>query len=245
MNEVTHIAVVDDDAEINKLLCELLRQHGYKISAARNAEELFHLLKTDSSVHLIVLDILMPGIDGLEVCRRLRTESNTIPIIIITALNDVTEKIVGLELGADDYLTKPFNPRELLARIKAVLRRLPHNKGSSKNTHEPYKQNILTFNGWKLNTATRQLLSDEEVEVSLTSRTYDLLLAFLEHPQRVLSRDHLLTILSNRTAEPFDRSIDVQVSRLRQKLNDDPKEPNLIRTVRSGGYLFTASVNHL
>ncbi len=244
MNEIIHIAVVDDDTEINTLISEFLCQHGYKVSTAHNAEQLFKLLKTDSSIQLIVLDILMPGMNGLDVCKRLRTESNLTPIIIITALNDLTEKIVGLELGADDYLTKPFNPRELLARIKAVLRRVQY-KSENIESDGSYKQAVLTFNGWRLNTATRQLLSDEEIEISLTSRTYDLLVAFLEHPQRVLSRDQLLTILSNRTAEPYDRSIDVQVSRLRQKLNDDSKDPHLIKTVRSGGYLFTPSVKRL
>lgn len=247
MDKQTHIAVVDDDTEINDLLREFLTQHGYKTSTAHNAEELFALLKTQHDIDLIVLDLLMPGIDGLETCKRLKAEFNPMPIIMVTAISDVTEKILGLELGADDYLTKPFNPRELLARIKAVLRRSHHETPSAENhaAAQPTTGNILSFNGWKLNIATRQLLSHEDVEISLTSRTYDLLVAFLEHPQRVLSRDQLLTILSNRTAEPFDRSIDVQVSRLRQKLNDDPKEPKLIKTVRSGGYLFTSPVKSL
>jgi two-component system OmpR family response regulator len=242
-----HIAVVDDDVEINTLLSEFLTQHGYKTTTAHNAEELFALLKIHNDIDLIVLDLLMPGIDGLETCKRLKAESNTTPIIMVTAISDVTEKILGLELGADDYLTKPFSPRELLARIKAVLRRSHTDNTLTENhveTTEYPKGSILAFNGWTLNLATRQLLSHENVEISLTSRTYDLLLAFLEHPQRILSRDQLLTILSNRTAEPFDRSVDVQVSRLRQKLNDDPKEPKLIKTVRSGGYLFTSPVKH-
>lgn len=247
MDKPLHIAVVDDDVEINNLLREFLTQHGYKTSTAHNAEELFALLKTHSDIQLIVLDLMMPGIDGLETCKQLKADENPIPIIMVTAISDVTEKILGLELGADDYLTKPFSPRELLARIKAVLRR-SHADTSTPENHtssELPKGSILTFNGWTLNVATRQLLSEQNVEISLTSRTYDLLVAFLEHPQRILSRDQLLTILSNRTAEPFDRSIDVQVSRLRQKLNDDPKEPKLIKTVRSGGYLFTSAVKHL
>ena len=190
----------------------------------------------------------MPGIDGLETCKQLKSGPYQIPIIMVTAISDVTEKILGLELGADDYLTKPFNPRELLARIKAVLRRattIPSLKETETSSTDNLKGSVFTLNGWKLNIATRQLLSHENVEIMLTSRTYDLLLAFLEHPQRVLSRDQLLTILSNRTAEPFDRSVDVQVSRLREKLNDDSKEPKLIKTVRSGGYLFTPPVKRL
>jgi two-component system OmpR family response regulator len=247
MDKEIHLAVVDDDPEISKLLNEFLSQHGYKISIAHNANELFALLEIHSDIQLIVLDLLMPGIDGLETCKQLKSGPHQVPIIMVTAISDVTEKILGLELGADDYLTKPFNPRELLARIKAVLRRAknPLLKETETPSADIPKGSIFTFNGWKLNIATRQLLSHENVEIMLTSRTYDLLVAFLEHPQRVLSRDQLLTILSNRTAEPFDRSVDVQVSRLRQKLNDDSKEPKLIKTVRSGGYLFTPPVKRL
>jgi two-component system OmpR family response regulator len=240
MNEVKHIVTVDDDKEIRKLLTDFLTQHGYKVSAAKNAKELYDLLEKDNTIQLVILDIMMPGVDGLDICKHLRTHSNQIPIIIASGVCEVTDRIIGLELGADDYVVKPFNPRELLVRIKAVLRRAQTlSKASSEN---PQQGNLLHFCDWTLNTANRQLLSPDNIEISLSGRAYDLLVVFLEHAQRVLSRDQLLTILSNRTAEPFDRSIDVQVSRLRQKLGDDPKEPKLIKTVRTGGYLFAASV---
>ncbi len=247
MNEIKHLVTVDDDKEIRELLADFLTQHGYKVSSAQNAEELFKLLDKDKSIQLIVLDLMMPGIDGLEVCKRLRTQSNLIPIIMLSGVSDTTDRVIGLELGADDYLIKPFNPRELLSRIKAVLRRsqsmLNNPSQNNQEAIESIRQgDLLHFCDWTLNTANRELLSPDNIEISLSGRAYDLLLVFLEHPQRVLSRDQLLTILSHRTAEPFDRSIDVQVSRLRQKLGDDPKEPKLIKTVRTGGYLFASSV---
>lgn len=213
MEHKKHIVVVDDDKEIRTLLSKFLFNHNYLVSMAQNAKELFQLLKEEEHADLIVLDIMMPGLDGLEVCRTIRQTSD-IPIIMLTAVSDETDRIIGLELGADDYLTKPFNPRELLARIKAIFRRsqlIP-----SANNHKIGRSPCLKFSGWSLDTATRQLLSPDNIEVPLSGRGYDLLLVFLEHPQRVLSRDQLLEILSNRTAEPFDRSIDVQVSRLRQ-----------------------------
>lgn len=247
MNEIKHIVIVDDDKEILALLSDFLAQHGYKVSSAQNAKELFKLLENDKSIQLIVLDLIMPGMDGLEVCQQLRNQSNQIPIIMLTGVSEAADRIIGLELGADDYLIKPFNPRELLSRIKAVLRRSHdifnntshNNQDTIENIH---RGDLLHFCDWTLNTANRELLSPDNIEISLSGRAYDLLLVFLEHPQRVLSRDQLLTILSHRTAEPFDRSIDVQVSRLRQKLGDDPKEPKLIKTVRTGGYLFASSV---
>lgn len=242
-----HIVIIDDDKEICSLLQDFLVKHDYHITALTNENDLFTILDDSNAVDLIILDLMLPNTNGFEICKQLRANFNRIPIIMLTALTDDIDKILGLEIGADDYLTKPFNPRELLARIKAILRRTeePLETKPTNNNNQPISninRNILKFGGWKLNTASRQLFSPNDVEVSLSSRSYDLLLVFLERPQHVLSRDQLLTILSNRTAEPFDRSIDVQVSRLRQKLEDDSKEPRLIKTVRNGGYLFALQV---
>lgn len=248
MEPLQHIIVTDDDEEIRNLLSKFLANHGYQVSAAENGEQLLMLLNDANNAYkLIILDVMMPGIDGIETCRRIRQHS-AIPIIMLTAVTDDTDKILGLEFGADDYLAKPFNPRELLARIKAVLRRSQENPVSAATQAPVAKRNappIYEFVGWQLDTATRRLLSPKQLEVPLSGGTYDLLLAFLEHPQRILSRDHLLDVTRNRTAEPFDRSIDVQVSRLRQKLEDDPKDPKILKTVRTGGYLFTAAVKRI
>ena len=241
MDELVHIAVIDDDNEIRKLLHEFLSKYGYRVSVAKDAKELFKLLAEFQDIKLLVLDIMLPGTDGLQICQQLRQSRNKIPIIMLTAAIEDSEKIIGLEFGADDYLTKPFNPRELLARIKAILRRT--NDINEQDGNElSNNASLLKFAGWSLNTASRQLFSPDNIEVTLSSKGYDILVIFLEHPQRVLSRDQLLTILSNRSAEPYDRSIDVQIGRLRQKLGDDPRDPKLIKTVRSGGYLFAVPV---
>ena len=182
---------------------------------------------------------MMPGEDGLALCRRLRAQpgpSGAIPIIMLTAMGEETDRIVGLEMGADDYLPKPFNPRELLARAKAVLRR---STGLPVGTSAEPASRGLTFEGWRLDIAKRELWSPDNVLVQLSAGEFDLLVAFVEHPQRVLTRDQLLDLARGRSAMPFDRSIDVQVSRLRRKIEPDPKEPTLIKTVRSGGYIFT------
>jgi len=239
MDKQKHILIVDDDKEIRTLLNSFLSKNSYQVSIAQNGDELFHLMKKNENIDLVVLDIMLPGLDGLEICKKIRQTSN-IPIIMLTAVSEEADRIIGLELGADDYLTKPFNPRELLARIKAVFRRfhVEHIDGAKITK----KYNLLKFSGWTLDTATRQFLSPDNIEIPLGGRSYDLLLVFLEHPQHVLSRDHLLEILSNRSAGPFDRSIDVQISRLRQKLGDDPKDPKLIKTIRTGGYFFASTV---
>ncbi|HLO77579.1 MAG TPA: winged helix-turn-helix domain-containing protein, partial [Magnetospirillum sp.] len=189
----------------------------------------------------VVLDLMMPGEDGLSLTRRLRAQGSALPIVMLTAMGEDTDRIVGLEMGADDYLAKPFNPRELLARIKAVLRRAqpgaPAPAPAAKGVGTRYG-----FLGWVLDVATRDLLSPDGVVMTLSAGEFDLLLAFVEHPRRVLSRDQLLDLARGRQAIPFDRSIDIQVSRLRRKLGDDPKEAQLIKTVRGGGYLFTPEV---
>jgi two-component system OmpR family response regulator len=243
MDKQPHLLVVDDDREIRTLISQFLTKHGYRVSSARDGAEMMQVLDS-SRIDLIVLDLMMPGEDGLALCRRLRAQpgpSGAIPIIMLTAMGEETDRIVGLEMGADDYLPKPFNPRELLARVKAVLRRatgLP--VGSSA---EPVNRG-MTFEGWRLDIAKRELWSPDKVLVQLSAGEFDLLVAFAEHPQRVLTRDQLLDLARGRSAMPFDRSIDVQVSRLRRKIEPDPKEPSLIKTVRSGGYIFTPVVGN-
>lgn len=240
MNTTPHILVVDDDHEIRELLARFLAKHGLHVSTARDGAEMSKLLDAHG-IDLVVLDLMMPGEDGLSLTRRLRAQGCTLPIIMLTAMAEDTDRIVGLEVGADDYLPKPFNPRELLARIKAVLRRAPAESDAPAPTSGGGGHR-LRFDGWVLDMATRDLTDPDGVILTLSAGEFDLLRAFVEHPRRVLSRDQLLDLARGRQAIPFDRSIDIQVSRLRRKLNDDPKEPQLIKTVRGGGYLFTPDV---
>jgi len=234
MDRMPHLLVVDDDRDIRTLVAQFLTKHGYRVTAVRDGAEMMKALEA-SRVDLIVLDLMLPGEDGLSLCRRLRATSAT-PIIMLTAMGEETDRIVGLEMGADDYLAKPFSPRELLARIKAVLRRA----GGPQTVGEGAA--VLRFEGWSLDLTKRELRSADGVLVQLSAGEYDLLVAFVEHPQRVLTRDQLLDLARGRAAVPFDRSIDVQVSRLRRKIEPDPAEPTLIKTVRGGGYLFTPAV---
>jgi two-component system OmpR family response regulator len=236
MERQPHLLVVDDDREIRDLLARFLARHGFRVSAARDGAEMFRALQ-DARVDLIVLDLMLPGEDGLSLTRRLRASSRT-PIVMLTAMGEETDRIVGLEMGADDYLPKPFGPRELLARVKAVLRR-------AGEAGEPGAAagRVLAFDGWELDLARRELRDPGGVLVQLSAGEFDLLVAFAEHPRRVLSRDQLLDLARGRAAAPFDRSVDVQVGRLRRKIEPDPKEPTLIRTVRGGGYLFTPAVS--
>jgi two-component system OmpR family response regulator len=236
MEPVPHIAVVDDHRDIRDLVGKYLAQHGYRISVAENAAALRRLLER-SAPDLIVLDVMMPGEDGLSVCRQLRGTTN-LPIILLTAMAEETDRIIGLEIGADDYLTKPFNPRELLARIKAVLRRV----NSLPPQRDKLKAKALRFDGWLLNVGRRELVGREGVAVPLSTAEFRLLKAFLDHAGLVLSRDQLLDITVGRAADTFDRSIDNQVSRLRKKIETDPKNPVLIKTHWGGGYSFTAEV---
>ena len=241
MERIPHILVVDDDREIRALLTRFLGGPGYRVSSARDGAEMMRALE-GGRIDLIILDVMLPGEDGLSLCRRVRAAS-TVPIIMLTAVGDETDRIVGLEMGADDYLSKPFNPRELLARIKAVSRRaagpgMPVSAGECGGS----SGRALVFEGWRLSLARRELHSPDGVLIQLSAGEFDLLVAFAEHPQRVLTRDQLLDLARGRTAAPFDRSIDVQVSRLRRKIERDPADPALIKTVRGGGYLFAASV---
>jgi len=236
MTKQDHILIVDDDAEIRGLIREYLQKHGYRVAVAANGRELRGAVQT-ARPDLIVLDLMLPGEDGLELCRELRTDSN-VPIIMLTARGDETDRIVGLEMGADDYLPKPFSPRELLARIKSVLRRaraLPENLKRE-------EVSSFRFAGWTLDVVTRNLTSPQGVVVPLGGTEFRLLRIFLDHPNRVLTRDQLIDLMLSRDASPFDRAIDVQVSRLRHRLGDDAKEPAIIKTVRSQGYVFAAHV---
>jgi two-component system, OmpR family, response regulator len=236
-NTKPHILIVDDDAEIRDLLSRFLVKHDYRVTTARDGREMKKVL-SDWQVDLIVLDLMMPGEDGLSLCRKVRAESN-MPVIMLTAMGEDVDRIIGLEIGADDYMAKPFNPRELAARIKAVLRRAE--QGGALSGGDGEKSGRYAFDRFELDPATRSLYQGE-VEIDLTAGEYDLLLAFVSHPQRILNRDQLLDMAKGRSAIPFDRSIDVQVGRLRKKIEPDYRDPTLIKTVRGGGYMLTADV---
>ena len=239
METAPHILVVDDDREIRELLARFLEKHGLRVTAARDAREARRALP-NAHFQLIVLDLMMPGESGLDFARFVRSTSDT-PIIMLTAMGEETDRIIGLELGADDYVSKPFNPRELLARIRAVLRRV--SETSDRKRDLPAR--AFRFAGWVLEPARRRLLNPDGVEVPLTGGEFDLLLALAERPNRVLTRDMLLDLLRGRQAGPFDRAIDVAVSRLRRKMEDDGRNPQVIKTVRGGGYVLAASVERL
>ncbi len=236
MDQPNHILIVDDDAEIRTLLGTYLTRNGLKATAVGDGKAMWRALDA-GHVDLVVLDLMLPGDDGLTLCRDLRAKSE-LPVIMLTARGDETDRIVGLEMGADDYMPKPFSARELMARIKAVLKRtrcLPPNM-------RPDESHELVFDGWKLDTVHRHLLSAQGVVVSLSGAEYRLLRIFLAHPNRVLNRDQLVDLTQGREADPLDRSIDVQVSRLRHRLGDDPKDPQLIKTVRGEGYVLAVKV---
>jgi two-component system OmpR family response regulator len=236
MNTQDHVLVVDDDADIRDLLRDYLQKNGYRVTVAADGRAMwaaFNAARPD----IVVLDVMLPGDDGLTLCRDLRARSQ-LPIIMLTARGEETDRIVGLELGADDYLPKPFNPRELIARIKSILRRtrtLPENL-------QPEEAQRLRFAGWMLEVATRNLHSPARVVVPLSGTEFRLLRIFLAHPNRVLTRDQLIDLMLSRDATPFDRSIDVQVSRLRHRLDDNAAQPAIIKTVRGQGYVLAAAV---
>lgn len=237
MDGSPHILVVDDDHEIRDLLTRLLRKEGLRVSTAFDGRDMKRVL-ADARIDLIVLDLMLPGDDGLALCRQLRAQSN-IPIIMLTAKGDEFDRVLGLEMGADDYLAKPFSSRELVARIKALLRR----SSATASAVEEVEETVIGFAGWKFDTAKRELLSAEGVVVPLSTGEFDLLLALVRHPRRVLTRDQLLDLARGRAAGVFDRSIDTQVSRLRKKIEADPKDPQIIKTVWGGGYMFTPEVS--
>jgi DNA-binding response OmpR family regulator len=240
MDHVDHVMIVDDDREIRELAGNFLKKNGLTVTLAADGRQMRSLLES-LSVDLIVLDIMMPGDDGLVLCRELRSgKHRRIPILLLTARSDDMDRVIGLEMGADDYLVKPFVARELLARIKAILRRtrmLPPNF----QVTEPGRE--IAFGNWRLDTTARHLLDADGTIVSLSGAEYRLLRVFLDHPQRVLNRDQLLNLTQGRDADFFGRSIDLLVSRLRQRLREDAREPMYIKTVRSEGYVFSAAVD--
>jgi two-component system OmpR family response regulator len=236
MDTQDHILIVDDDADIRDLLGDYLAKNGYRASVAADGKAMWAALAR-GKVDLIVLDLMLPGEDGLTLCRKLRGEADT-PVIMLTSLGEETDRIVGLEMGADDYLSKPFSPRELVARIKSVLRRarsLPRNLRADEASE-------IRFAGWRLLTGPRHLVSAEGVVTSLSGGEYQMLRILLSHPNHVLSRDQLMVLSKGHEADPLDRSIDIQVSRLRHRLKDDPSDPRIIKTVRGEGYLLAVPV---
>jgi two-component system OmpR family response regulator len=239
MSEMPQLLIVDDDEEILSLLTKFFSQHYHSVTVAVDGAEMFEALE-NHAFDLIILDIMLKGEDGFSLCRRLRLVSK-IPVIILTAMGDPTDRIVGLEIGADDYLTKPFNARELLARVKAVLRRTSEAQADPKPLSTETRP-VLSFGKWRLDVAKRELRSATNVLIPLSGGEFDLLLAFVEHPQHVLSREQLLDWTGGINHDAYDRSIDTQVSRLRRKLETDAKTPEIIRTVRNGGYMLTTAV---
>lgn len=233
---MSHLLIVDDDLEVLDLLRKFFVQQGYDVDVATDGVALWAALERQMP-DLIILDLMMPGENGLTLCQRLR-QQHSMPVIMLTAMGELSDRVVGLEMGADDYVSKPFDARELLARVRAVLRRVGEVRPLTGQVPHP----LIKFCDWQLDLTRRELRSPDQVMIPLSAGEFDLLLVFVEHPQRILTRELLLDLARGRTHEAFDRSIDVQVSRLRRKLEIDSKRPEMIRTVRNGGYLFTPSV---
>lgn len=242
METTDHILVVDDDRDIRELVVDYLLKSGYRATGAANGKEMRAVLDKQA-VDLVVLDIMMPGDDGLTLCRQLRSgQHKDLPILMLTARHDGMDRILGLEMGADDYVVKPFVARELLARIKAILRRF---RTLPPNLQVTEAGRIIAFGDWQLDTSARHLLDATGTIVALSGAEYRLLRVFVDHPQRVLTRDQLLNFTQGRDAELFERSIDLLVSRVRQRLNEDVRSPRYIKTVRSEGYVFSMPVSIL
>lgn len=235
----SHVLVVDDDPQLRQLVSKLLQNSGYRVSAARDGQEMFDILAADNA-DLILLDVMLPGASGLDVCRQIRRTS-AVPIMMLTAKNEEVDLVVGLQLGADDYMAKPFGSRELLARVQALLRR----SRASPSAFQPSHGRKYTFDGWMIDTSRRELINSAGVLIDLTSGEYDVLIAFVEAPQRVLTREQLLDLARNRTSvSGFDRSIDVQISRLRRKMGGEEAE-GIFKTVRGIGYMFVPTVSEV
>jgi DNA-binding response OmpR family regulator len=237
MTDNGHILIVDDQQEICDVVQEYLTGEGYRVSTAHEGAAMRRVMG-QAHVDLVILDLMLPGEDGLTLARSLRNESG-IGIIILTGRGETVDRIIGLEMGADDYLPKPFHLRELLARVKSVLRRVQSRTGDAQQSPT---RSRASFAGWNLDLSSRELMSPSGEEVRLTTGEFDLLAAFVNNANQVLTRDRLLDLARNREAGPFDRTIDVQVGRLRRKLEDDPQNPTLIKTVRGSGYIFTPTV---
>ena len=239
MDTPDHILVVDDDRQLLELVARYLADSGLRVSQARDAVQARAAMGS-ARIDLVVLDLMLPGEDGLSLCRWLRSRADVhVPILMLTARAEETDRVVGLEMGADDYLAKPFATRELLARIRAVLRRT---RMLPPNLQPVHQARALRFGDWTLDTTARHLLDAQGTLVSLTGGEFRLLRVLLDHPQRVLHRDQLLNLTQGRDTEAFDRSIDLLISRLRQRLRDDPREPRYIKTVRNEGYVLCAEV---
>ncbi len=236
MNDGPHILVVDDHREMRELVSRALVKDGFRVSSVGDGKAMRQAL-ADARIDLVLLDLMLPGEDGLSLCRALRAQSD-IPIIMLTAKGDEVDRVVGLELGADDYVPKPFGSRELIARIRAVLRRNRARVApAAQDRPKRYK-----FDRWTFDADRRELLADDAVATPLSTGEFDLLLVLVEHPQRTLSRDQLLDLARGRAANAFDRSMDTQVSRLRKKIERDPSDPQIIKTVWGGGYIFAPEV---
>lgn len=234
-----HVMICDDDAELRRLLSKFLMDHGYRVTTATDGRDFFRVMRTAAPIDVVILDIMLPGQSGLDICRDLRSTSN-VPILMLTARGNETDRIVGLEMGADDYMSKPFSPNELLARVKAILRRVRMMEaGEGAGNRRLYQ-----FEGWRLDATRRELRNPAGVIIDLSAGEFDLLLAFLDSPQRVLTREQLLEASRNREPSAFDRSIDVQISRLRRKIGPVDDSEGFIKTVRGTGYLFVPPVTH-
>lgn len=241
MSETPHIAVVDDEAQIREAVGEYLELHGFKISLAEGGEALREIMANGDPVDLVILDLNMPGEDGLSIARYLREHSD-IGIIILTAAGQTLDRIIGLEIGADDYMGKPFDLRELLARTKSVLRRMPR-RGATGPTSGESAAHEVAIGHLVINTDMHKLLDENGEEIPLTSMEYDLLHVFARHPNRVLSRDQLLDMSHSQNSDPFDRSIDVRIARLRRKIEKDPSKPQILKTIRGAGYMFVCDAD--
>lgn len=235
MKSEPHILIVDDDDAIRDLLHEFLKKRGMRVSVARDSEEM-QAIFSRAPVDLLILDVMLPGKSGMEICRDIRMHSR-VPIIMLTAITETTDRVVGLEMGADDYVSKPFDPRELLARVRAVLRRLDGPGPDRRIEPQVYK-----FAGWTMDCSRRRLVSPDNVRVELTSGEFNLLETLVKSAQRMLSRDQLMELAGSNVAYGYDRSIDILISRLRRKMEDDPRSPKLILTIRGGGYQFVPEV---
>lgn len=235
MSELNRVLVVDDDSDVRWMVRKYLEKHGLEVTLAEHGEQMREILK-QQSFDLVVLDISLPGEDGLSLARYVR-ENHSMGIVMLTAAAEVFDRVTGLEMGADDYVTKPFEPRELLARIKSVLRRLGASQSTASGVGDTRQ---VRFGRFGLNLESQRLVDDNEEEVAITSMEFDLLKAFAENPDKVLNRDQLLNLAHHRDWDPFDRSIDIRIARLRRKIEPDPAKPQIIKTVRGAGYIFVS-----
>jgi len=235
MNDQAHILVVDDEPDLREMVEEYLKKQGFSVLMAQNGAVMRQLI-AEQTIDLVLLDVRMPGEDGLSLARFLR-EHYSVGIIMLTAMGEVIDRVVGLEMGADDYISKPFDPRELLARVKSVLRRLDSRPKTDEASSDQFSTGVR-FSDYVLNLESNQLFGSDGVEIPITSMEFDLLKAFITHPNRVLSRDQLLDLAHNRNWDPFDRSIDVRITRIRRKIEQDPTKPQIIKTVWGKGYIF-------